>query len=58
MDAHRPGGEKFLEQEPCEELLNGSDLSEGEAVGGEAALHDLTDDEDGFGDNSVHYGSR
>jgi len=58
VDAHRPGGEIFLEQEPGGELLSGYDLSEDEAADGEEALNDMTDDEDGSGDNSVHYGSR
>jgi len=58
VDAHRLGGEILLEQEPGEELLNWYDLSEDEAADGEEALNDLTDDEDGSGDNSVHYGNR
>jgi len=58
VDAHRPGGEIFIEQEIGEELLNGYDLSEDEAADGEEALNDLTDDEDGSGDNSAHDCSR
>jgi len=58
VDAHRPGGEIFLEQEPGEEQLNGYDLSEDDAADSEEACNDFTYDEDGSGDNSVHYGSR
>ena len=45
----------MFEPEPGEELLNGYDLSEDEAADGEEALNDLTDDEDGSGDKSVHF---
>jgi len=47
-----------LQQEPGEELLNGYDLSEDEVADGEEALNDLTDDEDGSGNSSAHYGNR
>ena len=58
MDAHRLGGDIFIEKEPGEELLNGCDLSKNETADGEEARNDMTNVEDCSGDNSVHYGSR
>jgi len=53
VEAHRPGGKVWHEQEPADELLNGCDLSEDEASDGGDFMKDVTDDEDaGSGDSA------
>jgi len=46
VEAHRPGGQVWNEQEPADELSNGCEQSEDEASDGGDSMKDFTDDED------------
>jgi len=56
VEAHRPGGQVWHEQEPADELLNGGDMSEDVASDGGDCMKDVTDDEEAGAGGSARDG--
>ena len=56
VEAHRPGGQVWHEQEPVDELLNGCDLSDDEASDRGDCMKDVKDDEDAGAGGSARDG--